>query len=91
MVGFHLLSWVVIGLVAGALAGRVVEGKGYGCLLDVVIGLAGALIGGAILNRLNGSDVASSFLEECLVAFIGACLLLGTVRLLRGGRHPSLR
>ena len=87
MDGHHLLAWLLIGLVAGALAGRVVEGEGFGCLADLVVGLAGALVGGIILHAAYGTDVASGFLAECIVAFVGACILLGFVRLLGGRRR----
>jgi len=84
----HFLTWLLIGGIAGALAGRVVRGAGFGCLADIAVGLVGALIGGALLHALTGSDEATSFLEECLVAFLGAVILLVVLKLFTGGgRH----
>ncbi len=88
----HLLAWLLIGLIAGALAGRVVRGKGFGCIGDIVVGLIGAVIGGFLLGRLNGGgDAANGFIAECVVAFVGAVILVFLLRLFsrdgRGGRR----
>ena len=86
-----LIIWLIIGLIAGALAGRVVEGGGFGCLADTVIGLAGALIGGALFHQLAPPGwISGGVIEDIVVAFIGAVLLLAILRLLtprrpRGG------
>jgi uncharacterized membrane protein YeaQ/YmgE (transglycosylase-associated protein family) len=77
-----ILGWLLVGLIAGALAGRVVRGRGYGCLVDIVVGIAGAFIGGALLGGfIHG---AAGFWESLVVAFIGAVVLLGALRLLTG-------
>jgi uncharacterized membrane protein YeaQ/YmgE (transglycosylase-associated protein family) len=81
----HLIGWLIIGAIAGALAGRLVEGRGLGCLANVVVGIAGAVIGGALLDQLE-PHASYGFLGSIVVAFIGACLLLGVLRLLSGGR-----
>jgi uncharacterized membrane protein YeaQ/YmgE (transglycosylase-associated protein family) len=81
----HLIGWLVIGLVAGALAGRLVEGHGLGCLANLVVGVAGAVIGGAILDHLD-PNANYGLLGSIVVAFIGASLLLAVLRLLSGGK-----
>jgi uncharacterized membrane protein YeaQ/YmgE (transglycosylase-associated protein family) len=81
----HLIAWLIIGLIAGALAGRLVEGRGLGCLADLVVGVAGAVIGGVILDQLE-PNLRFGFLGSIVVAFIGACILLAVLRLLSGGR-----
>jgi uncharacterized membrane protein YeaQ/YmgE (transglycosylase-associated protein family) len=91
-----LVTWVVIGLIAGTLAGRLVWGSGLGCLLDIVVGLAGALIGGLIVNQespgLIGAGGLGGVVEDTLVAFVGAVILLAVVSLLTpGGRRRSAR
>lgn len=85
MQGHHLVTWIIIGIVAGALAGRVVEGGGFGCLGNLVVGIAGAVIGGAILHAVE-PDVQYEFLGSIVVSFIGAALLLAVLRLLNRGK-----
>ena len=80
--GWGILGWLLIGLIAGALAGRVVRGRGYGCLVDIVVGIAGAFIGGALLGGFIHGQ--AGFWESLVVAFIGAVVLLGALRLLTG-------
>lgn len=83
----QLIAWLLIGLIAGSLAGRVVKGGGFGLLGDVVVGLIGAFIGGFLLKTFtNGGDTEASFIGECVVAFAGAVLLLLVLRLTGGGR-----
>jgi uncharacterized membrane protein YeaQ/YmgE (transglycosylase-associated protein family) len=81
----HLIGWLVIGLIAGALAGRLVEGHGLGCLANLVVGVAGAMIGGVIMDQL-APNTQLGLLGSIVVAFIGASLLLAVLRLLSGGR-----
>jgi len=80
------LAWLVIGLLAGAIAGRVVRGRGYGCLLDVVIGVLGAFIGGAVVS-LFVPENTYGFIGTLLVATLGAIILLAFVRLLSPSRR----
>ena len=81
------ISWIIVGLIAGAIASRVVAGRGFGCLADVIVGVAGALIGGFLLGaifHLNGTVVG--FWGSIIVAFIGAAVLLSVLKLISGGR-----
>ena len=80
------LAWIVIGLVAGAVASRVVAGRGFGCLADIVVGVAGAIIGGFLLGALFGAQGSVGFWGSLIVAFIGAAVLLAALKLLSGGR-----
>ncbi|HUZ87117.1 MAG TPA: GlsB/YeaQ/YmgE family stress response membrane protein [Candidatus Micrarchaeaceae archaeon] len=80
------LSWIVVGLIAGAIAGRVVAGRGFGCIADIVVGVAGAIIGGFLLGALFGASGTVGFWGSILVAFIGAAVLLAALKLLSGGR-----
>jgi uncharacterized membrane protein YeaQ/YmgE (transglycosylase-associated protein family) len=88
MDGHHLIVWLIIGLIAGALAGRVVAGRGFGCLADTAIGLAGAVIGGLLLSWLSPNRAVNtgSILGDIVVAFIGAAILLAILRLLMPNR-----
>jgi uncharacterized membrane protein YeaQ/YmgE (transglycosylase-associated protein family) len=84
--GHHILAWIVIGVIAGALAGRVMRGSGFGLLRDAVVGLAGAVIGGVLLHAFTRQGHTSpSLLVELLVAFVGAVVLLAITRMLGGG------
>ena len=80
------LAWIVIGLIAGAIASRVVAGRGFGCLADIVVGVAGAIIGGFLLSTLFGASGTVGFWGSLIVAFIGAAALLAVLKLVSGGR-----
>jgi uncharacterized membrane protein YeaQ/YmgE (transglycosylase-associated protein family) len=84
-----LLSWLVVGLIAGFLASRVMRGGGYGLIGDIVVGVVGALIGGWLAttllkmpNPVNGINIGT-----IIVAFIGAVILLAILRLFSRGRR----
>ncbi len=88
-----LLSWIVVGLIAGWLAGQVMKGGGYGLIGDIVVGVIGGLLGGWIATSLLhiSEGVNGINLESILVAFAGAVILLVLLRLLSGGRRRVLR
>jgi uncharacterized membrane protein YeaQ/YmgE (transglycosylase-associated protein family) len=79
------LSWIIVGLISGAIAARVVAGRGFGCIADIVVGVAGAIIGGFVLGLLGVSGTFG-FWGSIVVAFIGAAVLLAGLKLLSGGR-----
>ena len=81
-----LLAWLVVGLIAGAIASRVVAGRGFGCLADIAVGVAGALIGGYLLGALFGVTGTVGFFGSIIVAFLGAAVLLALLKALSGGR-----
>ena len=78
-----LLSWLFVGLLAGFFASVVVRGRGYGCFLDIVIGLVGALIGGFLASFL-GITGTFHFWGTLLIAFLGACVLVALLKALSG-------
>jgi uncharacterized membrane protein YeaQ/YmgE (transglycosylase-associated protein family) len=78
----HILLWLVIGLIAGWLAGQVMSGSGYGIIGDIVVGLIGAFIGGFIVDHFLHKSFG--FIGSLIVAFIGACILVAIVHLARG-------
>ena len=80
------ISWIIVGLIAGAIAARVVAGRGFGCLADIVVGVAGALIGGFLLGAIFHVTGTVGFWGSIIVAFIGAAVLLAVLKLLSGGR-----
>jgi uncharacterized membrane protein YeaQ/YmgE (transglycosylase-associated protein family) len=87
-----LLSWIIVGLIAGWLAGLVMKGGGYGVIGDIIVGVVGGLLGGWIASSLLhiGAGVNGINLESILVAFFGAIVLLFLLRLL-GGRRKIFR
>src|ERR1700730_6947225 len=87
----NVLWWLVVGLVAGFLASRVMRGGGYGLIGDIVVGLIGAFIGGWLAGVLGiGVGSSSSLLVSIVVAFIGACILLAILHAVsRGGAGRS--
>jgi uncharacterized membrane protein YeaQ/YmgE (transglycosylase-associated protein family) len=80
-----IIAWIVIGIVAGALADWVIPGKGFGLLGNMVVGLIGAFIGGLILNLLV-PDATYAFWGSLVVAFIGACVVFLLVNVFRSRR-----
>jgi uncharacterized membrane protein YeaQ/YmgE (transglycosylase-associated protein family) len=80
------LAWIIVGLIAGAIAARVVAGRGFGCLADIVVGVAGAIIGGFLLSSVFGISGNVGFFGSIIVAFIGAAALLAILKLVSGGR-----
>ncbi len=85
----NLLAWLVIGLIAGWLAGLVMKGSGYGLVGDLVLGIVGALVGGFLATVLFGvrDPLTGIHLGTLVVAFLGAVIVVAIVRLLPG-RSP---
>lgn len=83
----NIIVWIIIGAIAGWLASIVMKtNRKQGLLLDIIIGVVGAFIGGYILNLLGiGGGVTGLNLTSLLTAFIGAVILLAILRVLRKG------
>lgn len=81
MQGVGLIAFLIIGAVAGWLAGKLMKGSGFGLLGNIVVGIVGALIGGFVFGLLGIS--AGGFIGSLVMATIGAVLLLYIVRLLK--------
>src|SRR5258706_8621371 len=80
------LSWIIVGLIAGAVAARVVAGRGFGCIADIIVGIAGAIIGGYLLRAIFNVIGAVGFFGGILVGFLGAAEPLAALKVLSGGR-----
>jgi uncharacterized membrane protein YeaQ/YmgE (transglycosylase-associated protein family) len=80
-----LLSWLILGGLAGWLASVMMRGRGYGCLGNIVVGLIGAVVGGFLASLL---DITGSFhfWGSLLIAFLGACVFLFILQALTGKR-----
>jgi uncharacterized membrane protein YeaQ/YmgE (transglycosylase-associated protein family) len=79
-----ILTWIIVGLVAGVLASLVMGGSGYGLIGDIIIGIVGAFVGGWLFNALGATSPFSGLGGIIFVAFIGAVVLLFLLRLVRG-------
>ena len=83
--GLNVLSWIVIGLLAGAVAGWFVPGRERtGCIGTTLIGVAGGLLGGWIWTELLDQDQAGGFLGALLIAVLGSAIVLLILRAIRG-------
>ena len=82
-----LLTWLIVGLVAGVLASLVMGGTGYGLIGDIIIGIVGAFVGGWLFSALGVGSPFGGLAGTIFVAFIGAVVLLFVLRLIRGGRR----
>jgi len=78
-----LIGWIIIGLIAGWLAGKIARGEGYGCVTDVILGLVGSLLGGWIFVKLG--IFGGGFLYSLAAATLGAVILVSIVHLFAGG------
>ena len=84
-----ILSWIIVGLIAGFLAGQVMRGGGYGVIGDIIVGVLGGLLGGWIGTTFLNIDagVSGINLESILIAFAGAVLLIVILRMAGGRRN----
>lgn len=77
------LAWIVLGLIAGFIASKIVNKQGEGFLLDIVLGIVGAVVGGWLFGLLGASGVSGVNLYSLLVAVVGAVVVLFTYHLIR--------
>jgi uncharacterized membrane protein YeaQ/YmgE (transglycosylase-associated protein family) len=71
-----ILAWVILGLLAGFIGSKLVNKTGEGVVLDIVLGIAGAVVGGFLFNRFGASGVTGLNIYSLFVAVLGAVLLL---------------
>ncbi|HEV7922188.1 MAG TPA: GlsB/YeaQ/YmgE family stress response membrane protein [Thermoanaerobaculia bacterium] len=79
-----LIWFLLIGLIAGWLAGKVMRGGGFGLVGDMIVGVIGALLGGWLFGRL-GISAGGGLIGALITAFVGAVLLIFLLRLIRRG------
>ncbi|MEX2179256.1 MAG: GlsB/YeaQ/YmgE family stress response membrane protein [Gemmatimonadaceae bacterium] len=84
-----LLTWIIVGLVAGLLASFVMGGTGFGIIGDIVIGILGAFVGGWVFRQLGVSSPFGGMGGVIFVAFIGAVVLLFGLKVLRGATRRA--
>ena len=89
--GHGIIAWIIIGLIAGWLTGKLMKGSGFGVIMDMVVGLVGALIGGFISSHLGFGGVGEhGLIMSILIAVIGAVILTLLLRLITGNRSANL-
>jgi uncharacterized membrane protein YeaQ/YmgE (transglycosylase-associated protein family) len=71
-----ILAWIVLGLVAGFIGSKIVNRSGEGIVLDIILGIVGAVVGGFIFNFFGASGVTGLNIYSLIVAVIGAVVLL---------------
>jgi len=84
-----ILWWIIVGLIAGFITGKLMKGSGFGAIGDIVVGIIGAIIGGFIMRSLGYSG-QGGLLYTILVAVVGAVLLTLLLRLVTGNRARNL-
>jgi uncharacterized membrane protein YeaQ/YmgE (transglycosylase-associated protein family) len=84
-----ILWWIIVGLIAGFITGKLMKGSGYGAIMDIVIGIVGALVGGFIMRSL-GYAGRGGMIYTIIVAIAGAVLLTLLLRLVTGNRARNL-
>jgi uncharacterized membrane protein YeaQ/YmgE (transglycosylase-associated protein family) len=77
------LAWIVLGLVSGFIASKIVNKQGEGFVLDIVLGIVGAVVGGWLFGLLGAGGVSGVNLYSLLVAVAGAIVVLFTYHLIR--------
>ena len=89
--GHGIFAWIIIGLLAGWLTGKIMKGSGFGFIMDMVVGLIGALVGGFISAHLGLGGVGDhGLIVSIFIAVIGAVILTFLLRLISGNRSANL-
>ncbi|HET9574710.1 MAG: GlsB/YeaQ/YmgE family stress response membrane protein [Methyloceanibacter sp.] len=71
-----VIAWIVLGLIAGFIASKLVSGSGQGLLMDIVLGIVGAVVGGYLFTALGATGITGFNLYSMFVAIVGAAVLL---------------
>ena len=89
--GHGLIAWIIIGVLAGWITGKLMKGSGFGFIMDMLVGLVGALIGGFLSSHLGMGGVGEhGLMMSIIIAVIGAVLLTLLLRLVSGNRGANL-
>lgn len=80
-----IIWWIIVGLIAGWITGKIMKGSGYGAFMDIIIGIIGAFIGGFIMRAL-GFAGRGGMIYTIIVAIIGAIILTFILRLISKGK-----
>lgn len=84
------LAWIILGLIAGFVGSKIVNKHGEGLILDIVLGIVGAVVGGYLFNAFGASGVTGLNLYSLLVAVVGAILVLVVYHAIFRRRHSAV-
>jgi uncharacterized membrane protein YeaQ/YmgE (transglycosylase-associated protein family) len=82
-----IIGWIILGLIAGFIASKIVNKTGEGVVLDIVIGIIGAVVGGFLFSLIGAAPVTGFNLYSMLVAIVGAIVVLLVYHAIRGNRR----
>ena len=82
-----IIGWIILGLIAGFIASKIVNKQGQGFFLDIVLGVVGALVGGWLFELIGHAGVTGFNLYSMFVAVVGSVVVLLIYHLLTGRRH----
>jgi uncharacterized membrane protein YeaQ/YmgE (transglycosylase-associated protein family) len=89
--GHGIIAWIIIGVLAGWITGKIMKGSGFGFFMDMIVGLVGALVGGFLSSLIGFGGVGQhGLIISIVIAVIGAVLLTWVVRLISGNRGANL-
>jgi len=89
--GHGIIAWIIIGVIAGWITGKLMKGSGYGFFMDMIIGLVGAVVGGFIATHLGIAPPGQQgMLVSIIIAVVGAVILTWLFRLVTGNRGANL-
>jgi uncharacterized membrane protein YeaQ/YmgE (transglycosylase-associated protein family) len=89
--GHGIIAWIIIGVIAGWLTGKIMKGSGFGFFVDMIVGIIGAMIGGFISYHLGMGGVREhGLIVSIFIAVLGAILLTWIVRLISGNRGREI-
>jgi uncharacterized membrane protein YeaQ/YmgE (transglycosylase-associated protein family) len=81
-----IIAWLILGLIAGFIASKLYAGSGQGAIIDIVLGIVGAFVGGFLFNMFGGAGVTGFNLYSMIVAVIGAVVVLWVYHAVTGRR-----
>ena len=85
-----IIGWIVLGLIAGFIASKIVNKTGEGVILDIVLGVVGAVVGGFLFSLIGAAPVTGLNLYSMIVAIVGAIVVLFVYHAVMGSWRPNL-
>ena len=82
-----IIAWIVLGLIAGFIASKIVNKQGSGIIVDIILGIIGAIVGGFVFTKLGAAPVTGFNIYSMLVAIVGAIIVLWLYHIIFGRRR----